>query len=94
MKKLKVLLFIVTVIVVSVPMCIADSIHQDEYEEIRQGYRLMENGEYWEAAAKFDNALKAHDSDLYWEIIARVNGRDSYLTRDNIRNALSKCEMK
>lgn len=91
MKKHKVLLFIVVVIVMSVPMCIADSIHQDEYEEIRQGYSLMEQGEYQAAEVKFSNALTVHKSELYWALVERINGVDSYLTKDNINNALIEC---
>lgn len=65
-----------------------DSVQQNRFQCLRQGYEDMKNEQYSHAIEKFEKYL-AVDSSLYWHILEFFND-DSY-SRQNVIEAKELC---
>lgn len=68
----------------------ADNWQQQQFAKADQAYHLMNENNYAEAAALFEEYLST-DSSIYWHGIQFVNGSTSIFTQANAENALLQC---
>lgn len=77
----------VVVIVATIIMGVLDTRLQNQYEEIRSAYLMMDDGRYKDAIAIFDDYVENHSS-FFWKMERFVNGADSEVGYNKVSEAI------
>lgn len=83
---------IIALIVLCIPLFVADSMHQKELANLSTAYVLMNQGDYKSAMTVFESYLR--HGRTYFILNDFVNGKESQTSEKSVSEALENCRKR